>query len=163
MWDKSKPNLSEKYLVHDGVNYYFNQSAIEWFSGRTVSYEELAETIAELLFFANGSNVFSYITGLDEETCNHLCNFTMRDDGLYFNNQKITSNCGEFYSDEVKDLFVPYILCLHAALSELYKNEKRKRERKAEYERNPVLLDLQKGLKDITIKVGRVYANVKET
>lgn len=155
-----KPNLSSEYLIHDGSDYLFNEEKLEEFRQEDRSSEDNMVIVHELNNFINDVNILEFVIGrADDRFSNTICGFTFRDEetlDVFFGNTKIThynqNGDFEFISDKTEKLFMPYLLCIHGALAELYIELVTIRERKRKQQQQMIFDYFNDHLEDLTYK-----------
>ena len=154
------PNLSPEYLIHDGSDYLFNEEKLEEFRTQDRTHEDNIAILHKLNHFINDVNILEFVIGrADEGFSNTICDFTFNDKetmDVFFGNMKITyySENGdiEFISKNLEQLFMPYLLCIHGALAELYIELASEREKRIEEQRRRIFEYFEDHLQDLTHK-----------
>lgn len=154
------PNLSKEYLGHDGTDYRFQETKLQEIRSKNPNLKDYQSEIAELIFFVNTVSILDFVVGRkDENFSNIICEFVFHnEESIFFRNTKILFREDDgnlsFLSKELETLFMPYLLCLHGALDELYTRlvEEQKRLRLKEKE---VIIDcFKEELESLTYKGG---------
>lgn len=153
------PNLSEQYLIHDGIDYRFNEDTLEKFRSEEPKLKDHLEKILELNSLVNDVLILNFVIGReDDRFVNTICEFTFRDEQtIFFRSTKIAfedARTGEmqFLSEEIEKLFLPYLLCLHGAIRELYIRVLEKQEIKRQKDKESIMESLKNDLASLTYK-----------